>query len=178
MSTESRDPAISAPPPDTPLEALLHQNAPAPVNDILLQRLRAARPDLSPIAAEKRRPGLAGFWKPLGVAAALTLGMWLLRETPGKPSHGAPAAAGNQKAGEAISGSGKASLDFLPSLESRQHLLRVRDLGVIRDSLQRPVQLMSTTWLDENTYGNPGSTPPLQESRLRHEIVPVLLPTY
>ena len=69
-------------------------------------------------------------------------------------------------------------MEFYPALESRQQLLSVRDLGVVRDSRERAVRLMSTTWLDENTYGDPGEKPALRESRFRHEIVPVLLPTY
>jgi hypothetical protein len=128
------------------------------------------------------------YWSAGAAAAALTLCGWAgwkagapgpsatARQTPGgSASQSGPSDTQSPAAAAAADGDG--NLEFLPALESRQHLLSVKDLGVFRDSRQRPVQLMSATWLDENTYGGTAD-PELRESRVRHEIVPVVLPTY
>jgi len=193
-------PSSSAPDPlsDEGLESrLLHGAAPAPLDSALMQRLRLARPPL-PLAPEiaattsaasqaahgalkiplpRRLP--ANFWKPMAAAAAIALCAWAgWRATaPDVVSHSDSPIAQNSP-GPADPADPEPELEFLPSQESRQHLLSVKDLGVIRDSRERPVRLVSTTWLDENTYGDSPADPALRESRLRHEIVPVLLPTY
>lgn len=131
-----------------------------------------------------------GYWSAGAAAAALVLCGWAgwkaadpdagtLAQSGGKTSRqGGAASAQNAAATPGAGQSGDSgNLEFLPALESRQHLLSVQDLGVFRDSHQRPVQLMSATWLDENTYGSSLDSE-LRESRVRHEIVPVVLPTY
>lgn len=154
----------------------------------------AASPQVIPFPGRnrsgRRRPGSRGFWSVGAAAAAMALCGWVGWKAaapviPGGDGAkaGGPAMASQgssstpAEGGSAGSGNGDGSLEFLPALESRQQLLSVKDLGVFRDSRQRPVQLMSATWLDENTYGST-LDPELRESRVRHEIVPVVLPTY
>lgn len=192
-------PSSSSPDPfsDEGLESrLLRRAVPAPLDAALLERLRLARPALTPVVgkpstsppvspqANEVRPktGLvlrppANVWKRLAVAAAITLCAWAgWRATA--PEKDPADSLSQHSPGPAESSETAPDLEFLPSQESRQHLLSVKDLGVVRDSRERPVRLMSTTWLDENTYGDSPADPALRESRLRHEIVPILLPVY
>ncbi len=168
------DTPLSSPDPDETVESLLRRAAPAPLEAALFARLRQACPETPAESA----PIHYFPWKLMAAAAALALAGWGLASVNPKP---VPAALVHQTP-PAVPPTAPAAdpqeVNFYPALESRQQLLSVRDLGVVRDSRQRPVRLMSTTWLDENTYGGPGEKPPLHESRFRHEIVPVLLPTY
>ena len=70
------------------------------------------------------------------------------------------------------------SLRFLAPQESSQELLGVRDLGFARDAQNRPVRLMHATWRDDDTYRPGDNVPPVRESRVRDEILPVVLTTY
>ncbi|MES2706728.1 MAG: hypothetical protein V4726_09025 [Verrucomicrobiota bacterium] len=187
-------PSASIPPDplsDEGLENRLHQTAPAPLDAVLMARLRQARPVLSesqtaafgtgsgprsaPGPVLRARRVLIPFRKPLAAAAlaACAWAGWRATAPDSIPGPAHPTASVPENPPDSPPG-----LEFLPSQESRQHLLSVRELGVVRDSRQRPVRLMSATWLDENTYGDSALDPALRESRLRHEIVPVLLPTY
>jgi hypothetical protein len=48
----------------------------------------------------------------------------------------------------------------------------------MRDAQSRPVRLMHTRWLDSTTWSRGDGSPPVLESRVRDEIVPVVLTTY
>jgi hypothetical protein len=165
----------SANQPQDPLETSFHGLRPAPLPAELRQRLLQARPDLERESARPHRLRFPAWGLLTAAAAVVALGSFL----GWPPAH--PAAA-DRSGDHAQAGTPAVrvldSLDFFPAQESRQQLLSVRDLGVGQDSQKRAVRLISTTWLDENTYGEPGEKPVLQESRFRHEIVPVLLPVY
>lgn len=71
-----------------------------------------------------------------------------------------------------------AALAYPLPLQSSQKLLGIRDLGISRDAQSRPVRLMHATWLDDRLYDQGNGAEPLRESRVRDEIVPVVLTTY
>jgi hypothetical protein len=193
-----KPPPPAFPPPDSlvdeGLEKRLHQAAPAPVPADLMKRLLQVRtaPSESGIssngkaAAPAPNPAFlrhARFYsrQALTAAALVACGWAGWRATAPDAAPGpvpGPMADNHPRPSPPPVGDSFPGMEFLPSMESRQHLLQVKELGVIRDSQQRPVRLMSATWLDENTYGRSVDDPALHESRLRHEIVPVLLPTY
>ncbi|MDB6136245.1 MAG: hypothetical protein JWM59_4488 [Verrucomicrobiales bacterium] len=193
-----KPPPAAFPPPDPlvdeGLEKRFHQTAPAPVPADLMKRLLQARPPPSESGASSNRKAAAPAPHPAFLshprfysrqaltAAALVVCGWAgwratAPDTAPRPASG-PKADNHPQPPPPPPENTFPGMEFLPSLESRQHLLQVKELGVIRDSQQRPVRLMSATWLDENTYGHSNGDPALHESRLRHEIVPVLLPTY
>lgn len=188
-------PSPSAFPPPDPfvdegLEKRLHQAAPAPVHADLMKRLLQARtaPSASGVSSNGKAAAPAlpchprfYFRQALTAAALVACGWagWRATAPDAAPGPVSGSTADNHsRTSPPPTGDSFPEMEFLPSMESRQHLLQVKELGVIRDSQQRPVRLMSATWLDENTYGHSTNDPALHESRLRHEIVPVLLPTY
>lgn len=134
-----------------------------------MQRLLAARPVLQrPGAREKAK--VVSFLPLLARAAVVATlagtATWYLmadRPLPVTASITPPAA------GSAVAG---------PPQQSLQRLLGMSDLGFARDAQQRPVRLMRATWLDDNTYIPSNGAPPVRESRVRDEIVPVVLNTY
>jgi anti-sigma factor RsiW len=161
-----------------PAESHLDVLRPAPMPAALMARLQQARPDLpGPSPAVPRHLRIPA-WGLLTAAAAAVVagGGWLLESLP--PQAAADGAGAQARVDPPVPAVTGETMDYFPALESRQQLLSVRDLGVVYDSRKRAVRLMSTTWLDENTYGDPGEKPVMHESRFRHEIVPVLLPTY
>lgn len=172
---------MKSPDPSNPsgdaLESRFDAVSPAPVSGALLQRLQRVRPDLTEFQPGFIRRVRFPAWRFLAAAAAVvTVGGWFFWQPP-PPA--APQASGPPVQAASPPPAGAAErMAFYPALESRQQLLGVRDLGVVRDSRERPVRLIRTLWLDENTYGDQGEKPVLHETRFRHEIVPVLLPTY
>lgn len=180
---KSPDPIPHSP---DPVEDRLQTVRPAPLPAALFTRLQQARPAPwpapGPRSQELRFPAWI-LWTAASAAAIALVGWGFQPAPPSEVRQGAVSPIQAQSVTEAApaqSGPDGESMEFYPALASRQHLLSVRDLGVVHDSRDRAVRLMSTTWLDENTYGNAGSggKPALHESRFRHEIVPVLLPTY
>lgn len=144
---------MNTPTPDEQIEALLGLLTPAPPDSALMSRLRNAGPGPSKTTRIIRTI----YWTPLAAAAGIAFALVLTRQ-PGQNS--------NQT-------NSTSSAKRLP-VESRQHLMEVTNLGVVRDKNRQPVRLVRTTWVDEIFYAS-GSAP---ESRVRQEIVPVSLTTY
>jgi len=156
------------------LESILRRNVPAAPSADLMKRLMAARPDLS-LSLVPRTERIPFFsWFPVRTAAAAVIAaaasFLIYREKSPLPQLPLP---GNTAD---TAHAPRPEVAFFPALESRQSLLAVKDLGIVKDSASRPVRLISTTWLDENTYGT--NAPQMKESRIRREITPILLQTY
>lgn len=149
---------MNTPTPDEEIEALLGRLTPAPPDEALMTRLRAARPGPSKIVRFLR-------WSPLAAAACLALA-FLLR--------GGPAA----KLPETMQASAPSEAPARVPLESRQHLMEVTDLGVVSSAEEKPYRLIRATWVDEILYGSETGKAPVKESRLREEVLPVALTTY
>ncbi|QJE98602.1 hypothetical protein [Luteolibacter luteus] len=143
-------------PNDEEIEALLGKLAPAPPAPALMMRLRAARPRpviLRPI-----------FWGPLAaVAAAVVTALTLPGNEPAKAREPQPELANETPKRVPVA--------------SKQHLMEVIDLGVVRDADQ-PVRLIRTTWLDEIYYASTTGGQTEKESQIREEVMPVALTTY
>jgi hypothetical protein len=160
-------------PSDTdPIAVLLTSVQPAALPPALMERLRTASPQ-APVVVERPkiswlRPALASA---AGIVIAVSAGVWafLRSDTTGDAtvSDSSPAA---QSSGF--------SADILPPPWSSQKLIGVRELGITRDAQSRPVRLMHTRWLDNTTWSRGDGSPPVHESRVRDEIVPVVLTTH
>ena len=153
----------------SPAALLLEGLRPAAPSAELMQRLLAARPALQrPGAKEKAK--VVSFLPLLARAAVVasiagTATWYLMADRPALETASTPPTA----AGPAAAASPQQSL---------QRLLGMSDLGFARDAQHRPVRLMRATWLDDNTYIPSNGAPPVRESRVRDEIVPVVLNTY
>lgn len=77
-----------------------------------------------------------------------------------------------------VAEAGGAAIRHAAPQHIRQRLLGMRDLGIARDAQSRPVRLMHATWLDQETDRGGPETSPARPTRLRDEIVPVVLTTY
>jgi hypothetical protein len=156
---------------DDPVAALLSRIRPAAPREDLMQRLLAARP--SAAASPVVKPKVIRFPSRLAAAAAiLTIAgaaVWFsLPRDPQEVAVTPPPAPKTEIT----------AVRYLAPLESSQELLNVRDLGIARDAESRPVRLMHATWLDKSTYGPTDGSAPVRESRMREEILPVVLTTY
>lgn len=167
IEPEDNDPAVT----------LLQRIRPAAPSADLMQRLLAARPvvPLAPPAAPTSK--LISFFPRLATTAAvfavIGTAVWFTNShDPSRQIAETPPAPPGQ------SQPAHTAFRYLAPQESRQELLGVRDLGFTRDAQSRPVRLMHATWLDNNTYSDGNGTPPVRESRVRDEILPVVLTTY
>lgn len=155
--------------------ALLSRIRPAAPSPEFMQRLLAARPLLPATTAKSKfvlfLPRLAT------VAAAVALaGMATYYFELGGSRQ--PAIATIFPVGPAAVQPEITAIQYLAPQESRQQLLGLRNLGLAHDAFSRPVRLMQATWLDDNVYAAGDGPPAMHESRVRDEIVPVLLTMY
>lgn len=134
---------------------LLGRLSPAPPDEALMDRLRAARP----------RPRILRplFWMPLAAAAALVMAFAI---------H-----AGSTRPSPHLADRETEAPKRVP-VASRQHLMEVADIGVTADAEGEPVRLIRTTWLDEIYYETSPDGEPEKESQLREEVMPVAIPIY
>jgi hypothetical protein len=142
-------------PTDDEIEALLARLSPAPPDEALMARLRAARP--------RRSKGKSIFFLALPLAAAAGLAFALIPAEA--PVEVRPPLAEREEA------------DLEP-VGSLQHLMEVTDLGVIQDENEMPLRLIRTRWVDEIIYRPVEGGEPVAEGRVREEILPVSLPVY
>lgn len=143
-------------------EALLRRMSPAPPRPELMAKLHDSRPQ--PAATITR------FVRWLTLAAAACLAIFLALRQPSTPSR---QAVENPDPKE----NPLTPISYSP-LETRQHLMKVTDFGVIEDRRDRPFRLIGTTWVDEFIYAeNPGGKR-VTQTRVRQEVVPVSLQTY
>lgn len=150
------------------LEDLLAGTRPADPSPELMARLRAAVP--GPARPGRRYIRFLAWSSPLTSAAALVFGLQIAQTRPAGETNPDPAAS-PAPARESV------DVSVLTEQDSRRYLLNTEDLGIVRDSLNRPVRLVRAVWFDENRWSRPGGPPELQETALHQEIVPVLLPT-
>lgn len=151
-----------------PVTFLLEGLAPAAPSADLMQRLLAARPAITPAPPKSKFITLLPVFARAAVVAAVAgAATWFL--VPGGDP-GDTIATTPSTAAPAVSASAPQ--------QSFQRLLGMKDLGFARDAQHRPVRLMHATWLDDNTYIPSNGAPPVRESRLRDEIVPMVLTTY
>ena len=151
----------------SPAALLLEGLRPAAPSAELMQRLLAARPAFQ---RPREKPKIVSFLPLLARAAVVaaiagTATWFLTADRPTQITVVTPPPATGPAA------------DGVPQ-QSFQRLLGMKDLGFARDAQQRPVRLMHATWLDDNTYVPANGAPPVHESRVRDEIVPVVLNTY
>ena len=158
-------------PENDTVAALFQALQPAAPSRDLLRRLAAARPIAKTISPRAKIiafiPRISMAAALLALAGALTWKFLPLDETQTT----------TETAGTSAAFAPPLAAALTPR-QSRQRLLGVQDLGLARDSQQRPVRLMRTTWLDDDTFTPPGGAPPLRQSRMRDEIVPVVVQTY
>ncbi|MGC4013508.1 MAG: hypothetical protein QM755_03165 [Luteolibacter sp.] len=152
------------------IEALLGRFTPADPGADLMRRLRAANPDLEDAAAARRIvPLFRRFSIPLITAAAACIaGAMLLPRPAASPPQ--------STATNTPPASGTAPVKI--PIESRQHLMEVTNLGVANDADNRPVRLVRTTWVDEIYYQTVPGNERSMESRVREEVLPVVVNTY
>ncbi|MDB6077651.1 MAG: hypothetical protein JWO82_1398 [Akkermansiaceae bacterium] len=155
---------MNQPTPDEEIEKLLGRLTPAPPDDALMKRLKAANPDRSNIIPMLRWTGIAA-----AAVVALTAVM-LMR----------PAAKKEMAKGEDAPPGPATTLPVKVPVESRQHLMEVKDLGIVQDTSgqQQPVRLIRTTWVDEIFYETEPGSAPVKEARVRQEVLPVALNSY
>lgn len=140
------------------LERRLLALQPAPLPDVLAQRLQAARP--------MRR----ALWL-LAVAAVLVL-LAILRPTSHPERGSTPALAGHP------SPSSLSDVRVYLPIQQTSTLVKVEDYGLLETDPARPIQLMRATWLDDVTYRGDDGVTTLQRQESRNEIIPVALQTY
>lgn len=148
------------------IEALLGKLAPAEPGTELMQRLRAANPDLSDADAGKIVPFRRWIAVALAAAAACIAGVILLPRS----SVTQPSIVSTPKA--------VAPAPVKIPIESRQHLMEVANLGVANDADNHPVRLVRTTWVDEIYYETLPGKERSMESRVRQEVLPVAVNIY
>ena len=157
-----------------PAAILLTRIRPAAPSADLMERLLAARPAVFEAPVPKSK--VIAFLPRLASAAAVfaVTGAVLWFSLP----HNTPSDVVTSPPPPSTPKAGVTAFRYLAPQESRQELLGVRDLGFTRDAQSRPVRLMHATWLDNTTYSQGDGTPPVRESRVRDEILPVVLTTY
>ncbi|HEX2748699.1 MAG TPA: hypothetical protein VHM91_11915 [Verrucomicrobiales bacterium] len=163
---------MNEPEDNDPAALLLARIRPAAPSAELMQRLLAARPAPAFTRAPERKvirflPRLATCAAAFAIAGTAA---WFLLPRDSQEVAATPPPAAQQPQ--------VTSLRFLAPQESSQELLGVRDLGFARDAQNRPVRLMHATWRDDDTYRQGDNAPPVRESRVRDEILPVVLTTY
>lgn len=150
------------------VESLLGRFGPAAPPADFMERLRAARPVLSPVAAPRRAKVVAFPFLPHLTAAAAAIVAGLATWHFMKPAVDAPGPDGGvELAGAEVKG--------MAPQQSTQRLMGVLDMGIARDEQRRPVRLMRATWIDDDIYPHSGGQQPVREARVREEIVPVVL---
>lgn len=175
---------------DDPTALLLQRIRPAAPRPELMQRLLAACPECpaAPAPSPARLTILRFFPHFAAAAAVFTVtgaAVWMCYPAPDGSEHTVSVTTpGNAPETPAPVENAAAPVvaaippGLLTPQMSNQKLLGVRDLGIARDAQSRPVRLMHATWLDDTTYSSGNGAPPVRESRVRDEIVPVVLTTY
>jgi hypothetical protein len=148
-------------PTEEEIEKLLERLTPTPPDAALMGRLQSSMPGRSKIVPMLR-------WTALAAAAAIAMVAALSTHRPPAPV--------------AIHAPSPAASTMEPPvkvpLESVQHLMEVKDLGVVEDSSRNPFRLIRTTWLDEIYYATEPDGAPVKEARIRQEVLPVSLTNY